>query len=72
MSTLDEQIELFISIKNTREHILQEAISLSIEVLAFSIAMQKIQRCINLIHLISIQAHLVKNARIVSWFQSPK
>lgn len=43
MSTGDEQIELFISIKNTREYILQEVISLSVEVLVFGIAMQKIQ-----------------------------
>lgn len=39
----DEHIELFISIKNTREYILQEVISLSVEVLGFSISIHKIQ-----------------------------
>lgn len=43
MSTEDEQIELFISIKNTGEYILQEVISLSVEVLGFSISIHKIQ-----------------------------
>lgn len=66
MSTEDEQIELFISIKNTTEYILQEVISLSVEVLRFRISIHKTQWCINLIHLISIQAHLEKNARIVT------
>lgn len=43
MSTEDEQIELFISIKNTREYILQEVIPLSVEVLRFRISIHKTQ-----------------------------
>lgn len=43
MSTEDEQIELFISIKNTTEYILQEVISLSVEVLRFRISIHKTQ-----------------------------